>query len=49
MAAITNISNSIRYSTDSACASILVLPLLDAAILLVVSVVVCLRVIMLGT
>jgi len=49
MAAYTNVYNSIHHNRCTSCASNLVLPITDAAILLVVSVLVCLRVILLGT
>ena len=49
MAAYTNNYNSIDRRETALCASNLVLSILDAAIILVVSLLVCLRVIMLGT
>lgn len=50
MAAYIHAYNSINHrAAAAACASSLVLPIIDAAIILVVSILVCLRVIMLGT
>ena len=49
MMTMTNQYNSIHRCADTQCASGLVLPIMDAAIILVVSVLVCLRVIMLGS
>jgi len=49
MAANFNAYNSINRPAALQCASNLVLPILDAAIILVVSLLVCLRISVLGT
>lgn len=49
MAANFNAYNSIRRCAETQCASNLVLPIIDAAIILVVSLLVCLRITILGT
>ena len=49
MATYTNSYNSINRPAAAQCASNLVLPIMDAAIILVVSLLVCLRISVLGT
>ncbi len=49
MAANFGSYNSIRRCATAQCASNLVLPIIDAAIILVVSALVCLRITILGT
>ena len=49
MATYINSYNSINITAAALCVSNLVLPILDAAIILVVSLLVCLRISVLGT